>query len=400
MASLAFVILASYGIARPGIESLFLSRFDEGDLPWAWLATAGVTAISTWIYVRFAGRTSLVRVFCGAGLLAASLLVGLLLAVPSAGSAAVFALYVWKDVYIVILIEMFWTLANTRSETKTARWVYGLYSMAGSFGAIAGNRIIKLGSVELGTVDTLWAVLPVLAIAVVGFAALGGTVARPVDESLRAGAGGWTEGVGVMRASHYLGLMLLLILTTQLVINFIDYQFSGFMKDAFPDTDQRTAVGADIYTAINLCSVALQVLTGPVLRFIGLATVLLAIPLILGASVAVFAVTGGLSAMVVTKVASKAFDYSLFRAAKEMLYIPLSYAEKTQGKAFVDMMTYRVAKGGASLLVLGLEAVKLTAVVGLMNLGWIAAWIALTVPIVRRYRARVGVEAASDGATV
>ena len=44
------------------------------------------------------------------------------------------------------------------------------------------------------------------------------------------------------------------------------------------------------------------------------------------------------------KVASKAFDYSLFRAAKEILYIPLSHPERTQGKTFVDMMAYRMAK--------------------------------------------------------
>ena len=54
--------------------------------------------------------------------------------------------------------------------------------------------------------------------------------------------------------------------------------------------------------------------------------------------------------------ASKAFDYSLFRSAKEMLYIPLSYEEKTRGKALIDMLAYRVAKGGASLLVAAMLA--------------------------------------------
>ena len=59
--------------------------------------------------------------------------------------------------------------------------------------------------------------------------------------------------------------------------------------------------------------------------------------------------------MVVVKVASKSLDYSIFRAAKELLYLPLSQAEKTQGKALIDMLTYRVAKGGASVLLLILK---------------------------------------------
>ena len=82
----------------------------------------------------------------------------------------------------------------------------------------------------------------------------------------------------------------------------------------------------------------------------------MAIPGLLGCAVAGFAIVPKFIAIASGKVASKAFDYSLFRAAKEILYIPLSHAERTQGKAFVDMMAYRMAKGATSVMLLGLIA--------------------------------------------
>lgn len=48
---------------------------------------------------------------------------------------------------------------------------------------------------------------------------------------------------------------------------------------------------------------------------------------------------------VVAKSASKIFDYTIFKSSKEILYIPLSYEERTVGKAIVDMFSYRLAKG-------------------------------------------------------
>ena len=91
---------------------------------------------------------------------------------------------------------------------------------------------------------------------------------------------------------------------------------------------------------------------------LGIPLTLLAVPAILGISVVSFLIAPGFAVVAVTKVMSKVMDYSVFRAAKEILYIPLSYREKTQGKAVIDMMTYRLAKGLSAVIltVIGVEA--------------------------------------------
>jgi ATP/ADP translocase len=112
-----------------------------------------------------------------------------------------------------------------------------------------------------------------------------------------------------------------------------------------------------------------------------------------------FAINPVFGTMAAAKVASKVFDYTIFRAAKELLYIPLSYVQKTRGKAVVDMLTYRVAKGGASLLLLILAAVVTQALVTGLTLAAIVAWIAITVAIVIRFRRRVSREEEMRGRT-
>jgi AAA family ATP:ADP antiporter len=179
--------------------------------------------------------------------------------------------------------------------------------------------------------------------------------------------------------------MLLLICVVQIVITLIDYQFNAMVEATFPETDARTAAIGRVYAAIDATSIALQLLTGPILKLAGVSATLMAIPVLLGAAVTSFAAGPRLATIAIAKVAGKAFDYSLFRAAKELLYLPLSYAEKTQGKALVDILAYRVAKAGASLLLMALVAVEAVFATTFIALGAIAVWVALSVVLTRRY---------------
>ena len=47
---------------------------------------------------------------------------------------------------------------------------------------------------------------------------------------------------------------------------------------------------------------------------------------------------------------SKTVDYSVFRAAKEVLYIPLSFTARYRAKMTIDALIYRSTKGVASAL--------------------------------------------------
>jgi AAA family ATP:ADP antiporter len=381
LAALVFLILGSYAIARPAVESLFLAEHGAHALPQVWLGVAiGSLAVVT-LYNRWAARTDLVILFGVASAVSAALLIALLLWRRADPSSGTYLLYLWKDIYIVVLIEIFWSFANSTIPRDLAKWIYGLFCVVGSLGGMAGNLLVGVLAELYGTADGLWAVVPLLLVSGAACAFL--ARAFPGDRSAIKTKPSLLEGFEVLARSRTLWLLMALIATSQVVITLIDYQMNLALELHYPDTDTRTAIIGRIYAAIDVASMALQLATGPVLRLLGIGTVLLLIPGMLGAAVATYAALPRLGAMVAAKVASKAFDYSLFRAAKEILYIPLSHAERTQGKAFVDMCSYRVAKGACSLLLLGLLAWGSPDWVLGTTLLSIGVWVAVTLALRR-----------------
>ena len=387
LATLIFLILGSYAIARPATESLFLGANGSQSLPMAWLAVALGSLIVVTLYNRWSASTDLVVLFGVASGISAGLLIVLLLAAHVGVPGMSWALYLWKDIYIVVLIEIFWSFANTVVPVKQAKWLYGLFCVVGSLGGMAGNLSVGVLAQAFGTANTLWAVVPLLLFSWGACFVLVRIGTSPLKEEPAAKVKpSFSEGFQVLRQSRALWLLMILIATTQVVITLIDYQINIAVESQYTDTDVRTAIIGQIYAAIDVASLVLQLTTGPILRLFGVPLVLLFIPGLLGAAVAGYAFVPRFMAIAVAKVASKSFDYSLFRAAKEILYIPMTREEKTRGKAFVDMMTYRCAKGATSLMLMGLMVLGAPGFTLGLTLFCILIWIGVTLLLNRRLR--------------
>ena len=82
----------------------------------------------------------------------------------------------------------------------------------------------------------------------------------------------------------------------------------------------------------------------------------------------------------------KAFDYSIFRAAKELLYIPLSFDARYRAKEVIDVFGYRTGKGGSSVLIVFAQRAGLVMSGYYLTIGFATAllWIALVFPLTRQ----------------
>ena len=384
LAVLAYVLLASYAIARPSIESLFLDDYGRDSLPWAWLGVAVAATLTVGVYSRYAARVELTRVFAACVVLSAAVLLVVLVAGAAGLPGATFALYLWKDVYVVVLIELFWSVANSIFPPREAKWIYGLFCVMGSLGGISANLAVGPIAAEIGSGNVPWLLFPVFGLCYLAVRSLPAVGIRSDDGDVKLD---FAAALGVIRSSRYLGQLVVIIALVQVVITLVDYQFNGFVEAAYTDVDQRTAVLGKVYAAIDTAAIALQLATGVVITLLGVTGTLLGVPALLALFLVGFLVSPVLWIVAAAKIASKALDYSIFRAAKEMLYLPITHREKTQGKAVVDILTYRVAKGATSLLLLGLIAFDATgAVVTGDAIVLLVVWIVLTVGVARRYR--------------
>jgi len=387
LCAIAFVCMVGYAMARTPIEAVFVEDWGRDAMPLAWvgIALGAIAVVSLWD--RAASRMTLPRMLF---LLSAASAVGftvLLLGMEAGIPQASFLAYIFKDLYIVLLVEAFYAFANATYPLKTARWAYGLFGVMASLGGRVGNKAVDTLSLEMGGAERVpWLVLPSLIL----ICFLVGWISHSSDREIRQDP---SERPGLMLAlkavqkSRYLIWLVFLIASVQLATNLIEYVYQGYLETHFVIKEERAGISGDVYAAIDDFTLAFNLAAGLVLRHMGVSLTLLVIPLLVGFSAGLTLVIPGFMAMAACKVTNKSFDYSLFRVAKEALYLPLSYDQKTKGKAVVDVLTYRVAKGGASLFTFVLIALGVQHLAMWLTLLLTVAWIACTWVALSRYRA-------------
>lgn len=386
---LAFGLLFSYEVSRSAAESLFLRAYGAPALPFAWLVGTAAVGAAVLLYARMLRRAALLTVFGGSALCSGGLLFGMLLARFAGVPGVPFALFVWKDVHIVVLLEILWTFAAAIFRLTTARWVYGGFLALGSLAGVAGGLAVGRLARALTTEGAL--VVPAATLLALGLLAF--PLGRPYRQLRMATPEARPPLASLLarlQRSRYLPWLFALVFLVQVAINLVDYSYLAVLAEAYPELDARTAVMGRINAALNLGSLILQALCGPILRVLGVPGALVAVPGLVSLLLIGYALSPRFVLMAAAKVGSKSLDYSLFKAAKEMLYIPLTDDEKSSGKAAIDMFAYRVGKGGASCLLLGLTFVGAgIAEVLALTFSVVAGWTAVTLVVTRRYRALV-----------
>jgi AAA family ATP:ADP antiporter len=390
LAATAYLMTFGYELARPASESVFLGAYGSRALPLVWLGVAAAVVPAVALHRRLVARLEVARVFAVTSALTALGFTTALGAVGMGWPGAPAGLYVLKDVYVVLLIEAFWSVASLTHGLGHARWSYGVYLFAGSLGGASAGGAVGSLAARLGTHGALWLVVPThLALALLAERGLR-RVARAGVEAPRAiGRGAWRDGWVIVKESPYLGRLLALVAVVQVVLTLVDYGYNQSLEASFPDVDARTAASGRVYAGLELGAAVLQLSAGLILRVLGAPATLVAIPLVLLAPLSLGVAAPTFWAAGVAKAAGKALDYSLLRAAKELFYVPLGADAKLHGKALVDILGYRVAKGVASLGLLGLVAAGIDGFVPTLVLVGVGAWALLALSAARAFRRRV-----------
>lgn len=337
-------LLCGYEFIRSSSSSIYLEVYGKEKLPYAMLGGSIFTIIFLYGYgwlITFIGarRTLLVT-----SLFSFLVIAECYLTVQSGIKISAWILYSFREAYIVVIIEQYWSLINSVLREDQAKKFNGPITGVGSLGAIAGGFAVGYLASKIHTEGLILlasaSLLPSALFSEIAYR-LGGEPAPSVEEK-----GKKSLAIKLFRDSSYLRRIALLIFLTQIVSTVLDIRFSGLVQDAFPIKDKRTAFFGTFYARLNLTAGVLQFIVAPILlSFVRFRYIHPAIPIIHLISTTVLLVkpslfTGGLAYLVF-----KAFDYSIFRAGKEIFYMPLSFDSRYRAKEVIDAFGYRASKG-------------------------------------------------------
>jgi AAA family ATP:ADP antiporter len=394
MALAAFFLLLGYEFIRSSATSLFIAEFGKEAVPVATLfmplAVIGFLYIYGVLLGRFGARRTLFYTTLGSGALIAAGYVA-----HRAGFRFASAmLYVLREAYVVLIIEQYWSYINSSVSTAEARKLNGPVCGISSFGAIAGGLTTASVVAELGTRNMLLlaavACVPAAWLSMKAFH-IGGDPRGQRGEPKPVGHGGaanWTDVVGLslMRREPILAWILAIVLTTQVVAAMTDFAFQGALVDAIPDLDARTAYLGGFFARLNMFALGLQFIVAPILlSWLRYDWINIAIPTVQIATCTWAFLEPSLVSTGAAFMTFKAIDYSLFRAAKEILYIPLSFDARYRSKELIDVFGYRFGKGGASLAVTAAASQGILFTAGLyasLALGAVFMWLLLVIPAI------------------
>lgn len=379
--------MASYGIVRPLARAVF--SFEARFMLWGMAATPLLVTLLIWPY-----GLALTRLGPRRTVLWCTALSGLLLALPLLirHPYLTFFLYVWKDVYVVLLVEQFWSLSNSMHTVASGKRSFGVLLFIGGLGAVFGNQLVALLAEPLGS----WTVYQGSILLLLPFAyfisrahiALGHSDPGPA----RADAPG-AAGLAVLARSPYLLTIAAIVALGQVMAGALEVVFTQHVAATYGTgdfvakaQDARAAFEGRFWTWVNLGSMSMQLVTPLILSLLAIPTIHLLIPIAHLLAIGLLLFYPSLHTAAFAFAWFKVVDYSLFRASKEVLYVPLDFDARYRAKMLIDMTIYRTAKGGSGMLLYLLG----TAVATFGRMLTIAALVGATLWTVFAWKIRLG----------
>lgn len=387
MAVSATALLCGYEFIRSTSQSLFIGAYGARHLPIVMAMAPFFTLLLVYGYGRLLTRVGARRAILFTCLLSAAFILGCRAAIQAGSHAVTGLLYIFREAYIVLLIEQIWAFLNSTLPAAEGRRLNGPICGIASLGAIAGGTLVGRFAVRVGSADLLlgaaMSLLPTALGALLAYR-IGGEPRPLADE---AGGRRGHLGLGVLAHSATLRRLALLIALTQMVSAVLDLQLSRQVEVAIAGTDERTRWFGGFYAQLNLWSAVFQFALAPLLlRWVSLRFVHAGIPLVHGVTCVLALVRPSLLTAGLAYLTFKSIDYSLFRAAKELIYVPLTYDARYRAKEIIDAFVYRLAKGGASgmLAAMGAWAAVPMAAYPAIALAALAGWLPVAWRVTRR----------------
>lgn len=381
-------MMSAHALVETARDTLFLTNLDAEQLPWAYLCIAALSFVTVRANVWALGRTRDKR-----RLLTGSLLVGgavhaaFYVLLGGAREPLLFAFYVWTGHLASILVVQFWLLLDDVVTVTEAKRLFGPIAAGGVVGATVGSaaaaQLLASGASPRS-----------LVLVAAGVLALGAALPRlwqrgEDHEVPRASAEG---AMGTLFRHVYLRRLLLLVLLSTFALTVGDYLFKAVVERSMPP-DELGPFFARFYTGLNAAALVVQLLlSGWLLRTLGVNRALLVLPVALLTAAGSFALAPALLPVLLLKGADGSLKHSLHRTSMEVLYLPLPRSLRDRYKAGIDVVGQRGGQALVSLALLagvhyaGAGPREIALVLAVLVVAWLAVVAGLQKPYLQLFR--------------
>lgn len=384
-----FLVLASFVVGKAVRDALFLDEFGALLLPYADIAIAAIVGLWVAVYLRLARRLGVRRlqIVSLVGFAATCLVFWVLTITLNAGWLTP-VIYIWVGMFGVVAPAQVWTLANYVLTTREAKRLFGFIGSGATAGWIVGGYLTRAVSGRYGAESSLIGMAVALAAAAVVVVYLTRVATLrddepdcDDDEELSVGV---RQSIRLIARSPYLTAIAAVILLSSFATAIAGWQFKAIAAMYLDGRDELAMFFGTFNLYAGLLSFALQwLLTGRLLRKLGLGFALFVVPVALTFGTIGLLASGTLAAAILLRGSDQVLRYAVDKPTVELLYLPVPVEQTLQAKSFIDTVVWRLGDGFAGLTVLLFASVLQFSAVSMswVNLvllgGWLAAaWFA------------------------
>jgi len=381
-----FFILTALMVIRPAREALGMQRGIEA-VRWLFIGTAVVTLAVNPVFALMVSRYRRIVFITATYVFFALSLLGFYLVLVSAptaiGQVSGMVFFVWFSVFNLFATMVFWALMADRFSLEQSKRLFGVISVGGTLGALAGPWLASKLVRPLGTAGLLPVAATSLGLAVVAAwvvtrlqhrkpEATDDPNAPPVvDDRAIIGGSAWRGFRAVFGSPYLLGISAYVLILT-VVSTFIYFTRLQMVAALGTDLDMRTGVFARIDFYTQLTTLVLQaVVTGHLMKRLGVHITLALLPVIVALGFVGLAISASLAALIVLQATFSAVQRSIIRPARETLFTVVPREDKYKSKAFIDTFVYRTGD---------VVGAQLEGLLGRLGMG-LAALVSVTVPL-------------------
>jgi AAA family ATP:ADP antiporter len=366
-----FVLLVCYAVIKTVGEPLILLGGGAEVRSYAAAGQAVLLMGLVPFYGWIVGRTDRLRLITGITLFFIACIELFAAAVAAKLPYVGVAFFVWVGIFNLSLVAQFWSFANDIYTADAGKRLFPVIVVGMTAGAPLGSMVAgRLFHAGISPQVILQISAALLLLSTALYVAVARRVQRTRTKEPVAVTG--QSGFGLVLASAHLRLVAALVLLLNVVNTTGEYLVARLLSEhvatlaqSDPTFDPQAYIGAftgDYQFWVNVTALALQVFAASrLVRYAGLAGVLLALPLIALGGYALIAAGFGFGVVRWVKTAENATDYSVMNTARQLLWLPTSLEEKYKAKQAIDTFVVRAGDVlSAGAVYMGTQIMTLT----------------------------------------